>query len=151
MMRANRLTLSYTSAGIALALVTVVGGGGCRAVLGVEDLHVEGDASADGGGDASAAFAACADSCKSQFQAGSAAFYSNSVENCLCNNKIPRQCVPECNNFCESPDPINLTLACRACIAHDALATTGVCANAQCGGGSGGCTSYVNCVKSCPR
>ncbi len=150
-MRANGLTLSHTVAGVAFGFVAVLGLVGCRAVLGVEDLHVDADGSAGDAGGGGDAFAACSESCRSQFASASTAFYSNSAENCLCNNKIPRQCVPECNQFCNSPDPINLTAPCRYCIQHDALAATGVCANVQCGGGSGGCTSYVNCVKACPR
>jgi hypothetical protein len=125
---------------------------GCRAVIGVEDLHVDdgGVGDAADGGDAGASFAACAEQCRQSAPAAATSFYG-SVDNCLCANKTPRACLGECSNYCDQPDPQNLTAACRACIARDALAPNGVCANVQCGGGGGGCGTYVNCVKACPR
>ncbi len=136
---------------VALALALLVGLGGCRAVLGVEDLYVI-DGGEDATGDAGNpdAFGACAEKCRQDNPAAAGSFFNN-LENCLCANKTPRVCGADCTVYCDTHNTSDLTPACRACIARDAIPNGGPCANLQCTSGGSSCAPYVNCVKGCPR
>lgn len=145
---------------------------GCRAVIGVEDLHVAADggpgldagadavsttdagaeAATDAGtppGDAAKPdLAACGEWCKTDGGLGDAAAAFNAeMKSCMCKGATPKACGSECPGLCPSGTPSSA--ACEACILQQALSTGGVCfANAS--GCTAECQSYTQCVQGCP-
>jgi len=122
-----------------LAMVLIVGG--CRAIVGIEDVTV-GDAGAAADGPT---FAECRTKCTTATPTGEGQYFGN-IENCLCNNKVARVCPAECNAYCDQPQTV--PEACRACVL---VAVAGSKLQCGCnGGGSGACTTYLACIKTCP-
>jgi hypothetical protein len=129
-------------------MIVVVGG--CRAIVGIEDVTV-GDGGTDGGtsGDAAAdatTFAECRTKCAAATPTGESALFNN-IDNCLCDGKIARVCPAECNDHCDQGGSVQEP--CRACVLQ---AITDAKLQCTCnGGGTGSCTTYVNCIKTCPK
>ena len=147
---------------------------GCRAVIGVEDLHVAGDAgpeldgsvdavaTSDAGGDSASDAAgdtatagdaakpdlgACGAWCKTDGGLGDAAatFYSD-MKSCMCQGSVAKACTTECPGFCPSGVPSSST--CETCVLQQAFGNGGVCV-AKASNCTGPCLTFGQCVKSC--
>lgn len=145
---------------------------GCRAVIGVEDLHVAGDGGPglDGGGDASITdagadvggdtgdaappsdsgkpdLAACGAWCETDggLADAAAAFYGD-MKSCMCQGGVAKACGTECPGLCPNGSPSSS--ACEACILQQAFGG-GVCV-AKASNCSAPCQAFGQCVKACP-
>lgn len=143
---------------------------GCRAVIGVEDLHVvgaDGGPGLDAGIDAVAStdaavdgdsgtpppdaakpnLAACGAWCKTDGGLGDAAvtFYAD-MRSCMCKGGNLNACGTECAGLCPNGSPSSS--ACETCILQQAFAG-GVCV-AKAGSCSPQCLAFGQCVNTCP-
>lgn len=141
----------------------------CRAVIGIEELHVADDASvADAGKldvaidavdpkDASDAMVApdgskatlgsCNLWCRTDGGAGAgASAFATEMRTCMCQGATLRACASECVGLCPNGSPPSAN--CETCMLQQVLDDGGVCASkvATC---TSPCRSFVQCVKGC--
>lgn len=154
--------------GTELALVGILILGGCRAVIGIDDLQrgdasvdasfvdggspdVAAEASPDGapaadGGDAGRTLAECNAYCRSDGGAadGGAAF-SNEMHSCICQGASFKACGAECGGYC--PNGSANSPACETCLLQQAFGS-GVCV-AKASNCTSACQGFLQCVTKC--
>ncbi len=140
--------------------------GGCRAVIGIDDLQrgdggvdasigdtgapdAVADATPDGappadGGDAGRTLAECNTLCRADAGEGGAAF-STEMHSCICQGASFKACGAECTGYCpngNTPSP-----ACETCILQQAFGS-GVCV-AKASNCTSACQGFLQCVTKC--
>lgn len=153
--------------GTELAAVVAFALVGCRAVIGIEELHVADDASVVDGGTLDAAtdvlapmdasdvvvppdgskptLASCNAWCRTDGGAGAgASAFSTEMRNCMCQGASLKACGTECGGLCPNGSPPSAN--CETCMLQQVLDDAGVCNGKSC---TSPCQSFVQCVKGC--